>query len=561
MFCPSGVTGTDDAERLGEAMQTRATLASLLSGIDATLSGDVETPISGIAYDSRQVRSGDLFVAVPGFVHDGARFIADAVGAGAVAVVAEVGPRALALPSPPAAWAQVADARRLLAPVAARFWGNPSDSLTVVGVTGTNGKTTVTALLEAMLATRGPVGRWSTTAVKVAGRSRPAGRTTPEGPDLQRALRHMVDADCWAAAIEVSSHALTLHRVDGTTFAGAVFTNLSNDHLDFHDDFEDYLDAKAMLFERLGADGVAVVNVDDPASAKLAQRTRARVVGYGWRGGRPHPEVSGRASTVDGELAAGDSPASPSAPPAIEAPMYWIDEWGVHDAGSLMRLQTPQGELVLETPLFGPANAENLAAAAALALELGLTGDELADPVARFQGARGRFQRLLHGQPFAVLVDYAHTPDALRAALAAARDLAGAHRVIVVFGCGGDRDRSKRPMMGKIAAVAADQVVVTSDNPRSEEPEAIIDEIIAGIPADSGTEIERQADRKEAIALALKRARPGDCVLIAGKGHETEQVFADRTVEFDDAAIAGACLQERYPAVKRRAEDAAGGGS
>jgi UDP-N-acetylmuramoyl-L-alanyl-D-glutamate--2,6-diaminopimelate ligase len=533
-------------------MEPRFTLASLLSGIDARISGDADIEITGIAYDSRHVAPGDVFVAVPGFVHDGLRFVADAVAAGAVAVIAQASPEAADLPSPPTAWARVADARRILAPMAARFYGDPSKELTVVGVTGTNGKTTTTALLEKILATRGPTGRWSTTTVSVAGASRPAHRTTPEGPDLQAALRQMVDAGCWAAAIEVSSHALSLHRVDGTRFAAGVFTNLSGDHMDFHQDMDEYLDAKAMLFERLEPDGVAVLNVGDPASAELASRTRARVIGYGWLERPLSTDAVRAALSLDEEgnpptLSATESLERARCETYLDAPTYWIRKWGYHGNGSRLRLAAPDRELELETPLFGPANAENLAAAIATSMELGLPADDIIAPVAAFQGSRGRFQRLMEGQPFAVLVDFAHTPAALEAALAAARALAGAHRVLVVFGAGGDRDRGKRPAMGKAAAAAADQVLITSDNPRSEDPDAIIDEIVAGIPSRTGAQIEREADRKRAIERALNRARPGDCVLIAGKGHEREQVFADRTIPFDDVAVATDWLRREYP--------------
>jgi len=532
-------------------MQTRVTLASLLSGIDVVYTGDADTVVTGLAYDSRQVQAGDVFVAVPGFVHDGLGFVADAVAAGAVAVVAEADLADIALPAPPALWGKVADARRILAPMAARFYGNPSAELKVVGITGTNGKTTVAALLEAILAAKGPTGRWSTTTVSVAGDTRRAHRTTPEGPELQAVLRDMVEADCWAAAIEVSSHALALHRVDGTAFAAGVFTNLSNDHLDFHADLDEYLDAKALLFERLTADGVAVLNIGDPAAAVLAQRTPARVVGYGWKD-RPVTRDSIRAALA---LDADGRPPSKSVEKSLEggrpdavvdAPTYWIKHWGYLGDGSRLQLETPHGEMEFESPLFGPANAENLVAAIALAVELGLTADDIAAPVAAFNGARGRFQRLMERQPFAVLVDFAHTPGALQASLAAARDLAGAHRVIVVFGCGGDRDRAKRPVMGKLAARSADQVLVTSDNPRSEDPDAIIDEIIAAIPDNTCAQVERQVDRAVAIERALQRARPGDCVLIAGKGHETQQVFADHTIEFDDVEMATNWLRGHY---------------
>ena len=530
-------------------MPTRFALATLLSSLEASVYGDAETAVTGIAYDSRKVEAGDVFVAVPGFVHDGLKFVPDAIEAGAVAVVTEADLEKAGLPALPRAWARVADARAALAPMAATFYAHPSRELTVVGVTGTNGKTTVTSLVEALLAARGPAGRWSTTAASIAGVSRPAHRTTPEAPDLQRALRQMVDAGCWAAALEVSSHALTLQRADCIDFDAAVFTNLSGDHLDFHADLNDYLEAKAMLFDRLGGGAVAVLNVDDPGSARLAARTPARVVGYGWKD-RPLSTSQLRAliHRVDSAASSRTKVVLPEPAPELDVPIYRILGWGNRGgSNSILRLETPGGdELRVESPLFGPANAENLAAALAVGIELGLEPDEISAPIAAFRGAPGRFQRLMHGQPFAVLVDYAHTPDALQAALAASRSLAGAHRVIVVFGCGGDRDTGKRPQMGRIAALAADQVMITSDNPRSEDPEAIIDEIAAGIPETTSAQVERFVDRREAVENALQRARPGDCVLIAGKGHEREQVFADRVVPFDDAEVAGSWLRARF---------------
>ena len=532
-------------------MPTRSALASLLLGTETSYRGDADTVVTGIAYDSRKVQPGDVFVAVPGFVHDGLNFVADAVAAGAVAIVAEADPSSVDLSTAPNAWARVLDARAVLAPMAAAFYGNPSHDLTVVGVTGTNGKTTVTALGETLLAARGAVGRWSTTTVNVAGTRYPAHHTTPEGPDLQDALRRMVDTDCWAAAIEVSSHALTLRRVDGTRFAAAVFTNLSNEHLDFHSNMENYLAAKAMLFERLGGDTVAVLNVDDPASATLAKRTKARVVGYGWK---TPPITSSEVCSVSGldqhgepsETAFVNFVDETTPVPVIDVPTYHIAHWEYHGPGSKLYLETPQGNLEFESPLFGPANGENLAAAIALALELGLSADEIAEPVASFKGTNGRFQRLLHGQPFAVLVDFAHTPAALQSALSASRNLAGTNRVIVVFGCGGDRDRGKRPLMGKVATGGADQVIITSDNPRSENPNAILDEIEVGIPEGTRVQVDREVDRLAAIVWALEKAQPGDCVLIAGKGHETEQEFADHKIKFDDAKIAGKWLKERF---------------
>ncbi|MFQ5743571.1 MAG: UDP-N-acetylmuramoyl-L-alanyl-D-glutamate--2,6-diaminopimelate ligase [Acidobacteriota bacterium] len=505
-------------------MPTGISLATLLSGCEARYWGPSDEPVTGLAYDSRQVIQGQAFVAIPGFVHDGTSFASEAIDGGAVAVVAEVGPEAVPLLQPPRTWARVGDARLALARMACCFYENPSHQLTVVGVTGTDGKTTVTALLEAMLAERGPCGRWSTTAVRIGGRHRAAERTTPEAPDLQRALWEMVGVGCWAAAIEVSSHALVLQRVAGTRFGAAIFTNLSPDHLDFHQGLEDYLNAKAGLFESLREESIAVLNAGDPVASALAKRTPARVVGYGWDA----------VTTV------------PTA--------YSIRQWSTTKTGSKLLLETPQGALTLRSPLFGRANAENLAAATAAAMELGCSPAQVVRAAASFAGVRGRLQTLQAGQPFTVLVDYAHTPGALRAALAASRDLTPHGRLIVVFGCGGDRDPSKRPVMGRVAAGAAEQVLITTDNPRSEDPEAIIGEIAAGIPPSTAATVERQPDRRRAIERALSLADPGDCVLIAGKGHETEQLFADRAIAFDDLQVAQKWLASRF------GEDSQGGG-
>jgi UDP-N-acetylmuramoyl-L-alanyl-D-glutamate--2,6-diaminopimelate ligase len=520
----------------------------MLAGCEASYSGPSDEPITGVAYDSRQVVPGDAFVAIPGFVHDGVVFAAQAVAAGAVAVVAEVGPEALSSSPLPRTWAHVSDARLALALMANRFFDSPSKKLDVVGITGTNGKTTVTALLESLLSWHGPVGRWSTTVVSIGGHQSAAQRTTPEAVDLQRALSDMVEAGCCAAAIEVSSHALALKRVEGIDFAAAVFTNLSPDHLDFHHDLDDYLDAKAILFEKLDATSVAVLNADEPSAGSLAERAGGRVVSYGW-----DPEKRNLAPVLSsrdvGHLSVGvdgvrTPPAFASAPPL--APSYVIRGWDRTSRGSRLRLDTPAGMIESESPLFGPTNAENLAAGIATAIELGCPASQVAALVGSFPGPRGRLQRIEAGQPFVVLVDYAHTPAALEAALAAARSLVTGGRVIVIFGCGGDRDRAKRPMMGDVASSRADYVLITTDNPRSEDPGAIIRDIEAGVPAGAAATVDSEIDRLRAIERALDMAEPGDCVLLAGKGHETEQVFADKVIEHDDRQIADDWLRKRF---------------
>jgi UDP-N-acetylmuramoyl-L-alanyl-D-glutamate--2,6-diaminopimelate ligase len=529
-------------------MPTGLSLGAMLAGCEASYSGPSDEPITGVAYDSRQVVPGDVFVAIPGFVHDGVVFATQALAAGAVAVVAEVGPEALTTSPLPRTWVRVPDARLALALMASRFFDNPGDKLEVIGITGTNGKTTVTALLELLLSCLGPVGRWSTTVVSIGGRRSAAQRTTPEAVDLQRALSDMVDAGCRAAAIEVSSHALALKRVEGINFAAAVFTNLSPDHLDFHSDLDDYLDAKAILFETMGPTSVAVLNADEPSAGSLAERAGGRVVAYGWDPGRRDlaPVLTSRdirqiSVPVNGVPV---PPSFVSAPPLT--PSYVIREWQRTAQGSLLRLDTPVGTIESESPLFGPTNAENLAAGIATAIELGCPASQVAALVESFPGPRGRLQRIEAGQPFVVLVDYAHTPAALEAALAAARSLVTGGRVIVIFSCGGDRDQAKRPMMGAVAACKADYVLITTDNPRSEDPGAIIRDIEAGVPTTAAATVASEIDRVAAIERALDVATPGDCVLLAGKGHETEQVFADRVIEHDDRRIAEEWLKERY---------------
>jgi len=529
-------------------MPTGLSLGAMLAGCEASYWGPSDEPITGVAYDSRQVVPGDAFVAIPGFVHDGVVFAGQAIEAGAVAVVAEVGPEALTTSPLPRTWVRVPDARLTLALMAGRFFDHPSNKLDVVGITGTNGKTTVTALLESLLSCRGPAGRWSTTIVSIAGRRNAAQRTTPEAVDLQRALSDMVEAGCWAAAIEVSSHALALKRVAGISFAAAVFTNLSPDHLDFHSDLDDYLNAKAILFEALESTSVAVLNAEEPSAGSLAERTRGRVVSFGWDPRRrdlapvlTSRDVSQISAPVDGTPM---PPAFASAPPL--APSYVIRGWDRTPRGSLLRLDTPVGMIESESPLFGPTNAENLAAGIAAAIELGCPASQVAALVKSFPGPRGRLQRIEAGQPFVVLVDYAHTPAALEAALAASRSLVTGGRVIVIFGCGGDRDQAKRPMMGEVASSKADYVLITTDNPRSEDPGAIIRDIEAGVPTTAAATVVGEIDRLKAIDLALDLAEPGDCVLLAGKGHETEQVFADRVIEHDDYRIADEWLRRRY---------------
>ncbi|MDX6632039.1 MAG: UDP-N-acetylmuramoyl-L-alanyl-D-glutamate--2,6-diaminopimelate ligase, partial [Solirubrobacterales bacterium] len=471
-------------------------LSDLIVGLEAELSGDPATEIAGLVYDSRDVGDGTLFFCIPGERADGHDFAAQAVQAGASALVCE---RRLELD---VAQVRVADARAAMAPVAAHFYGNPSSELDIVGITGTNGKTTTAFLLRGILEAAGSsCGMLGTVKRIVGGVEEEVERTTPEAIDLQRDLRRMVDAGDRACAMEVSSHALILHRADRVGFDIGVFTNLTQDHLDFHADMEEYFAAKRRLFDLAEH---AVINVDDEWGRRLTREIR----------------IDGSTFSAAGE------------PADFRAVDVSYDAAGAH-----FRLVAPDGEAMVRMPLPGEFNVANALAAIAAARNLGVEMAAAVEALAAAERVPGRFEPVDGGQSFAVLVDYAHTPDSLENALRAARQLT-AGRLICVFGCGGDRDRDKRPLMGRAAAELSDLALVTSDNPRSEDPQTIIDEILAGIgEATAGFEVE--PDRRRAIALALAAAGSGDTVLIAGKGHEQGQEFeGGRKLPFDDRQVA-----------------------
>jgi UDP-N-acetylmuramoyl-L-alanyl-D-glutamate--2,6-diaminopimelate ligase len=479
-------------------------LHELLDPVDVLeLRGDPRTEIASVTHDSRAVGAGDLFCCVPGSTTDGHDLAPAAIAAGAAALLVE---RPLGLDV--AAEVQVASVRAAMGPIAAAAWGQPSTKLAVLGVTGTNGKTTATYLLEGIARAAGiRPGVIGTIGTRIDGAPLPGERTTPEAIELQALLARMADAGVGLAAIEVSSHALVMHRVDGTHFAAACFTNLSHDHLDFHASIEEYFEAKALLFDPARTDAAAA-NLDDPHGAEIARRAEAAglsVLGFGLDA----PDAAVRAESLD---------ASP--------------------AGNRFRLVTPYGSADVRSPLVGRFNASNVLAAAATALVAGLDVGSVAAGLSAPLVVPGRMERIEAGQAFPVLVDYAHTPDGLEQILRAARPLAGdpSGRLVVVFGCGGDRDRAKRPAMGKAAATLADVIVITSDNPRSEDPMAIIGEVAAGVP--SGVYPIVEADRRKAIALALTGRDPGDVVVVAGKGHESGQTTAGVTVPFDDRTVA-----------------------
>jgi UDP-N-acetylmuramoyl-L-alanyl-D-glutamate--2,6-diaminopimelate ligase len=464
--------------------------------------------VASIAYDSRDVVAGSVFVALKGVKTDGSRFAAEAARRGAMAVVSESDAPA-DLPSG-CLWITVDDARVALADLSASFFGRPSEQLTLVGVTGTNGKTTTTYLLAAIFEAAGiGCGRIGTVNTKIGAEERDAARTTPESPDLQRLLREMVDRGLGACAMEVSSHALALHRVDGLRFAAGVFSNLTRDHLDFHGDMESYFAAKRQLFAMLPPGAPAIVNLDDPRGADLAASV-ARPVTYA---------IDKPADITPGQL------------------RYSLD--GLH-----FDVKTPRGTLHVKSPLVGRPNAYNVLAAVATAVALDLPFDAIERGLANLKAVPGRFEMASGADDdVRVVVDYAHTDDALKNLLETARPLAGG-RLITVFGCGGDRDATKRPLMGAVAARLSDLVVVTSDNPRSENPERIIAEIRRGMTREIGEVIE-VPDRRQAIERAITEARPGDLVLVAGKGHEKYQIIGDRTIPFDDIQVAGDALARR----------------
>lgn len=464
--------------------------------------GPADVPVTGLAYDNRAVEPGTVFFCVPGFTRDGHDFAPDAVARGAVALVV-ARPLGLGVPE-----VLVDDVRAAMAGAAARFFGDPSAELAVCGITGTNGKTTTAFLVRSLLEAAGlSCGLLGTVKSVVGGVERPVVRTTPEAIDLQRTFREMLVAGDVACAMEISSHALELRRTEGIRVAVAVFTNLTQDHLDFHPTMEDYFRAKRRLFAS-GSTAARVVNADDPYGRRLADEF-AGTITFG----------------ID---AAADYRAT-----AIESDF----------TGSRFVAVTPDGEFEVVTGLPGRFNVLNALAAWAAARRLGAEPVAIAAALPGAARVPGRFEPVDEGQPFAVLVDYSHTPDSLENALRAARELADG-RVIVVFGAGGDRDRGKRPLMGEVAARLADVALVTSDNPRSEDPAAIIAEILAGIGPDAPARVEDDPDRRASIAHAVAMAAAGDVVLIAGKGHERGQELAGgRKEPFDDAAMVRTALR------------------
>lgn len=482
---------------------------------DAKIFGPKDFLIKDIVYDSRQVTSGALFICIPGAHVDGHDFINNAVDAGAVAVIVE---RDIPNTFPDVTVIKVTESRRAMQIIAPYFFDYPAQKMRIIGVTGTNGKTTTTHLIRSILRKNGhKVGLIGTIHTLIENDIYPIRNTTPDVIDLQKILQKMVADNIEYVVMEVSSHALALNRIAGCEFDVGVFTNITQDHLDFHGDFANYVKAKAMLFEHLESslskkeNKCAVINIDDTAGQVMIEHSRCPVLTYG---------IKAKANVLATNI-------------LVEAKT------------AAFNISTDQGSLPLKLKITGIFNVYNVLAAVSTALAEEVDLQIIQDSLEEFTSVPGRFELVEAGQPFTVIVDYAHTPDGLDNVLKTAKEFVKG-KLIVVFGCGGDRDRTKRPIMGKIAVQYADVVVATSDNPRSEDPEVILNEIEGGIiPAlRHGKTYEKITDRRKAIQYAVNMAQPNDVILIAGKGHETYQILKDKTIDFDDRQVAREMIRE-----------------
>jgi UDP-N-acetylmuramoyl-L-alanyl-D-glutamate--2,6-diaminopimelate ligase len=489
----------------------RATLADVARAAGGRLTGDESAEVADVTHDSRQAREGTLFTAIQGGTLDGHRFIEQVMEQGALGVISErARPTVFS-----GAWLEVIDARRALAGAASVVHGEPSRELNLVGITGTNGKTTTTYLVSAIADAAGePVAMTGTVEYRIGDERRKAERTTPEASDMQRFLRRAVEAGCRTAVMECSSQAIDLHRCDHLHLRVAVWTNLTRDHLDYHKTMEAYFAAKRRLFDGslCAPPRAAVINIDDAHGLELARELEAQ-----------GKLVTRYALNVEAEVTAS----------RVEHALE----------GMRFRLHTPAGERTLTSPLVGRPHIYNILAATATGLELGYDLDLIARAMETCTGAPGRFERVSHAGDFAVVVDYAHTDDALVNVLRTARDVTEG-RIITVFGCGGDRDRSKRAPMGEAAASLSDVVILTSDNPRTEDPEKILSDVEEGMRV-AAKPYQKIADRRAAIHYAIAEARRGDVVLIAGKGHEDYQIIGRDILHFDDKEVAREALQSR----------------
>lgn len=476
-----------------------------------SISGAKPGKIADICYNSRNAVRKGAFVAITGNAMDGHDYIMDAVKRGATTIIAERKPEKK-LPRR-VTLALVKNSREALATMANYFYDSPTDYLKVIGITGTNGKTTVTYLVESILGAGGsPCARIGTVEYKLLAETIPAVTTTPESLDLQKMFQTLKESETRYCALEVSSHALVQHRVDHIKFRSAVFTNLTQDHLDYHHDMEEYFASKVKLFKERSPE-ISILNSDDPYGLRLLDIVEGQALLYGLK------------KNVD----------------------VTVENLYLNADSIVMTLKTPSGSSPVRSNLTGRHNVYNIMAAASVGIAEGMGVDEIAEGIGNLEGVPGRMERIDEGQPFTAIVDYAHTPDALAHVIRAARELTG-HKVITLFGCGGDRDKTKRPLMGKTASTLSDTVIVTSDNPRGEHPEKIIEDILDGIENNvkSKSPVHVEVDRKRAIKTAVKLAGKGDIVLIAGKGHEDYQIIGKQKVHFDDREELRNAIKERY---------------
>ena len=488
----------------------------LFAGVEVShVSGSLDGDIRSVVYDSRKATPGSIFFALHGEKLEGTKFAEDALKRGAIAIASDAARSGRPVWMPAAVtWFGLSpgSGRRGLARASANWYGRPADALKLVGVTGTNGKTTTAFLVDSILRAAGrTTGLIGTTGYRTPAGSRVAVNTTPESLDLQQMFAEIRDASGTHAVLEASSHALAMDRLWGCKFAAAIFTNLTRDHLDYHKTFEEYFAAKRLLFEGTGAGApdVAVINTDDPYGAELAGIAK-RTMTYGLK-----------------------SPAD------LAAKKFSLSFQGLE-----FTAQTPAGNIDVRSPFVGRINVYNILAAIGAAIGLDIPNVKIEEGIANLELVPGRFQRIDEGQPFLVIVDYAHTDDALRNLILTARELGSEARIITVFGAGGERDRTKRPLMGEAAGSLSDVVVLTSDNPRSEDPLRIINDVVVGLQK-VNAKYHVEPDRERAVALAIEEAQPGDIVLLAGKGHETYQVLRDTTIEFDDREKAREILRRK----------------
>ena len=486
-------------------------LDSLLEGVEVrSRRSGADLRVQSVTNDSRKARPGALFVAIHGEATDGNLFAKEAVGRGAVAVLS--GTPAPAGWNAAIPWIEVSEPRKALATAAANFYGRPANALRLVGVTGTNGKTTTTSLIDSIVKASGAkTGLFGTIAYHTPAGDKPAPNTTPESVDLQSFFAEIRDTGGTYATMEASSHALAMDRLWGCHFAAAVFTNLTRDHIDFHKTFENYFAAKRRLFEGTGAGApdAAVVNTDDEWGKQLTGLAK-KTLTYGLQNGSD-----------------------------LKAKKFQLSFNGLN-----FTAQTPNGPVQVESLLVGRINVYNILAAIGAGIGLGFSNEVIETGIRNLKAVAGRFQRIDQGQPFLVVVDYAHTDDALENLIKTARELISKGRIITVFGCGGSRDRTKRPIMGETSGRLSDLSILTSDNPRQEDPLKIISDIVVGMQRSAGKYL-IEADRAKAITLAIEEARAGDIVLLAGKGHEDYQIFADHTIHFDDREEARKALVDR----------------